>query len=159
MSVGFFFQAEDGIRDHCVTGVQTCALPIYPVQRSHRLRRSGATIPDPRPPALWASKEDHIRQRHTLHIKIRIRTILPHGHPSEHQHCVPPPDRWSKRKNKPNARTISPHLLWNATEQLARLAAASTIYKEFMAIINNEKNPLRLTNRIHTPHPSTDQKN
>src|SRR5260221_1386017 len=23
-----FFQAEGGIRDHCVTGVQTCALPI-----------------------------------------------------------------------------------------------------------------------------------
>ena len=27
ISVFFFFQAEDGIRDHCVTGVQTCALP------------------------------------------------------------------------------------------------------------------------------------
>src|SRR5437588_4491819 len=26
--VCFFFQAKDGIRDHCVTGVQTCALPI-----------------------------------------------------------------------------------------------------------------------------------
>src|SRR5687767_10300902 len=26
----FFFQAEDGIRDKLVTGVQTCALPIYP---------------------------------------------------------------------------------------------------------------------------------
>src|SRR3989454_8120231 len=26
----FFFQAEDGIRDYKVTGVQTCALPIYP---------------------------------------------------------------------------------------------------------------------------------
>src|SRR5437879_7904054 len=25
----FFFQAEDGIRDTSVTGVQTCALPIY----------------------------------------------------------------------------------------------------------------------------------
>ena len=25
----FFFQAEDGIRDRDVTGVQTCALPIY----------------------------------------------------------------------------------------------------------------------------------
>src|SRR5260221_7551329 len=25
----FFFQAEDGIRYHCVTGVQTCALPIW----------------------------------------------------------------------------------------------------------------------------------
>src|SRR5437763_12297393 len=29
----FFFQAEDGIRDTSVTGVQTCALPIF-----HRLR-------------------------------------------------------------------------------------------------------------------------
>src|SRR5256885_2404048 len=26
----FFFQAEDGIRDYKVTGVQTCALPISP---------------------------------------------------------------------------------------------------------------------------------
>src|SRR2546422_6367372 len=26
----FFFQAEDGIRDVAVTGVQTCALPILP---------------------------------------------------------------------------------------------------------------------------------
>src|SRR5260221_9932334 len=31
----FFFQAEDGIRDHCVTGVQTCALPIsYPLRKN-----------------------------------------------------------------------------------------------------------------------------
>src|SRR2546430_6687670 len=28
-SLFFFFQAEDGIRDLTVTGVQTCALPIY----------------------------------------------------------------------------------------------------------------------------------
>src|SRR5260370_25420300 len=27
----FFFQAEDGIRDSSVTGVQTCALPIFEV--------------------------------------------------------------------------------------------------------------------------------
>src|SRR5258707_9140299 len=27
----FFFQAEDGIRDIGVTGVQTCALPIYSI--------------------------------------------------------------------------------------------------------------------------------
>src|SRR5947207_12643920 len=32
----FFFQAEDGIRDHCVTGVQTCALPISIESRAHR---------------------------------------------------------------------------------------------------------------------------
>src|SRR3989454_6392361 len=29
LSFFFFFQAEDGIRDYKVTGVQTCALPIY----------------------------------------------------------------------------------------------------------------------------------
>src|SRR5207245_7626552 len=29
----FFFQAEDGIRDATVTGVRTCALPIYPRER------------------------------------------------------------------------------------------------------------------------------
>src|SRR5687767_15176651 len=41
--VCFFFQAEDGIRDKLVTGVQTCALPISVVGPSvsscHRSRR------------------------------------------------------------------------------------------------------------------------
>src|SRR3989449_7350717 len=32
MQCFFFFQAEDGIRDVAVTGVQTCALPIYPTK-------------------------------------------------------------------------------------------------------------------------------
>src|SRR5256885_3885792 len=36
----FFFQAEDGIRDYKVTGVQTCALPIWATGglRAGRLR-------------------------------------------------------------------------------------------------------------------------
>src|SRR2546426_10999820 len=34
--IDFFFQAEDGIRDYKVTGVQTCALPI---SRSTPLRK------------------------------------------------------------------------------------------------------------------------
>src|SRR5256885_12444930 len=32
----FFFQAEDGIRDYKVTGVQTCALPISGGRMRHR---------------------------------------------------------------------------------------------------------------------------
>src|SRR3712207_8899236 len=32
VEVFFFFQAEDGIRDIGVTGVQTCALPILPTR-------------------------------------------------------------------------------------------------------------------------------
>src|SRR5258708_27245380 len=43
--VFFFFQAEDGIRDDLVTGVQTCALPIYSLARDTfdqlRIRQAG----------------------------------------------------------------------------------------------------------------------
>src|SRR5260370_10082720 len=37
----FFFQAEDGIRDSSVTGVQTCALPIF----AHRYLKEGTILP------------------------------------------------------------------------------------------------------------------
>src|SRR2546426_7921910 len=37
----FFFQAEDGIRDYKVTGVQTCALPIFPEPQEKILREIG----------------------------------------------------------------------------------------------------------------------
>src|SRR5688572_32201411 len=43
----FFFQAEDGIRDLTVTGVQTCALPIFLHHQTKRpRRRPGAHAPD-----------------------------------------------------------------------------------------------------------------
>src|SRR6266511_716113 len=38
----FFFQAEDGIRDFHVTGVQTCALPILPRRDPRRATPVGA---------------------------------------------------------------------------------------------------------------------
>src|SRR2546427_6527559 len=42
----FFFQAEDGIRDLTVTGVQTCALPISIVLMcSNCALRSGCEVP------------------------------------------------------------------------------------------------------------------
>src|SRR5687767_6143016 len=48
----FFFQAEDGIRDKLVTGVQTCALPIcLPLQLesrpAHGLERDVRVVPYP----------------------------------------------------------------------------------------------------------------
>src|SRR5258706_3050845 len=42
----FFFQAEDGIRDWSVTGVQTCALPILPAALV-RLRNGHERISEP----------------------------------------------------------------------------------------------------------------
>src|SRR3712207_7271173 len=46
----FFFQAEDGIRDIGVTGVQTCALPIS----ASGCPSSAARCSSPRPPTCWA---------------------------------------------------------------------------------------------------------
>src|SRR5256885_12105240 len=56
----FFFQAEDGIRDYKVTGVQTCALPILPIApAAHYL--SGGLVTDlcgaTTLPGLWACGE------------------------------------------------------------------------------------------------------
>src|SRR5437867_9780458 len=43
----FFFQAEDGIRDRTVTGVQTCALPIWRAVRRAPPHRSPAPLLQP----------------------------------------------------------------------------------------------------------------
>src|SRR5438445_7704648 len=40
----FFFQAEDGIRDIGVTGVQTCALPILLTFESERMNQSASNV-------------------------------------------------------------------------------------------------------------------
>src|SRR5256885_5794960 len=42
----FFFQAEDGIRDYKVTGVQTCALPIYDISDYRAVHPEYGTMGD-----------------------------------------------------------------------------------------------------------------
>src|SRR5205807_5112644 len=54
----FFFQAEDGIRDYKVTGVQTCALPIFIPQRRQNLRR------------LQALRDDDFTRRHMRNLRV-----------------------------------------------------------------------------------------
>src|SRR5256885_13707038 len=52
----FFFQAEDGIRDYKVTGVQTCALPICQVEQGTLCPATMTTAAIPllqKEPALW----------------------------------------------------------------------------------------------------------
>src|SRR5690348_17589307 len=55
-SFSFFFQAEDGIRDGRVTGVQTCALPIW-LSGSCGLQNAYGT---PAPPQLHASAREDV---------------------------------------------------------------------------------------------------
>src|SRR5256884_9953628 len=78
MSV-FFFQAEDGIRDVAVTGVQTCALPIYcqgaringRIAPLHRPLKNGDTVevmtsPQAKPSRDWLAHVQTARARHKI---------------------------------------------------------------------------------------------
>src|SRR5256886_16862628 len=57
----FFFQAEDGIRDLTVTGVQTCALPISG-RRNPATRRSVVVLPQPDGPRSETSSPGSTRR-------------------------------------------------------------------------------------------------
>src|SRR5215510_8743125 len=54
----FFFQAEDGIRDGHVTGVQTCALPIWPRQGLHAADRRRQPAPGAQAGGLTMTAQD-----------------------------------------------------------------------------------------------------
>src|SRR5690606_40270005 len=68
--LSFFFQAEDGIRDFHVTGVQTCALPISQtmavIERYPQLNIYPAnlfvTSPDVLQNAIWEIQQDMVKQ-------------------------------------------------------------------------------------------------
>src|SRR2546421_1719654 len=63
----FFFQAEDGIRDLIVTGVQTCALPIYTQAQLDEFRQMPWIKPDYKAATLDAlSKVERYWRRYSL---------------------------------------------------------------------------------------------
>src|SRR6266436_8436062 len=76
----FFFQAEDGIRDVAVTGVQTCALPIW-----NQYRRSSA---DGLFPLQWLERKF---LRHPSRPGARRRRIF-HRIENRHRALVAPGD-------------------------------------------------------------------
>src|SRR5256885_3629608 len=64
MSGVFFFQAEDGIRDYKVTGVQTCALPISRAGPSRSSARSTARAsPSTGARTSWSTRAGSARTR------------------------------------------------------------------------------------------------
>src|SRR5690606_40551016 len=92
-----FFQAEDGIRDFHVTGVQTCALPISPSQLA-REPAGGEEGADG--PAEGRGGGEHLRQRGALgRAGGPVAPRLP-GHPGGGGGAARPrPDRKSTRLN------------------------------------------------------------
>src|SRR2546430_9571367 len=62
----FFFQAEDGIRDLTVTGVQTCALPIYVLETRFLCGSGQAVLTDLMPVASEQFKSSAMLADHEL---------------------------------------------------------------------------------------------
>src|SRR2546430_9252925 len=74
----FFFQAEDGIRDLTVTGVQTCALPIWAPGGFEVARALGRDLADPRPtPGI--RRRTRSRSRSTPILRRRGERTTPHA--------------------------------------------------------------------------------
>src|SRR5256885_4714929 len=63
----FFFQAEDGIRDYKVTGVQTCALPIWRFAALVRYRVSASPWSNAAPAVASFSGRRALPDRNFLH--------------------------------------------------------------------------------------------
>src|SRR6266404_1295179 len=74
----FFFQAEDGIRDKLVTGVQTCALPICRRCRRAR-RRSIGPCSSPPPTRTGGPRKGLHRSAQPAPAAERRRQPLPHA--------------------------------------------------------------------------------
>src|SRR6266498_6143969 len=62
----FFFQAEDGIRDADVTGVQTCALPIYDDWQPSSYRDGSAVTSFVWRPRTWKQARRFVVRRDPL---------------------------------------------------------------------------------------------
>src|SRR5689334_23778048 len=92
----FFFQAEDGIRDGTVTGVQTCALPIS-VRRTPRSPGTPRTSAPPASAAPAPRSEEHTSELQSqFHLVCRL---LLEKKKKQIPVSPPPPDPPSQRED------------------------------------------------------------
>src|SRR6266496_533089 len=113
----FFFQAEDGIRDLYVTGVQTCALPIL---RAAVLRPLPRVPPEPRMPyrtarGLSPVAGNGVVRRGRCHRLFRVFGPLDHeidpGR-EDPRRSVPTPDRRTATGWIPGGLALPRHAQW-----------------------------------------------
>src|SRR5690606_40416511 len=93
----FFFQAEDGIRDIHVTGVQTCSLPIFtngydveniekqPLDQRFTLAHIGSFLSERNPRILWKALSEIIRESKEFRNRSEERRVV-----NECNECVCP---------------------------------------------------------------------
>src|SRR6266850_3209194 len=98
----FFFQAEDGIRDYKVTGVQTCALPISMLDREDPRRQAHLVVSR-------VSWYDGLRDDRSC---VDLRAHEMHGTAAEPNTCCERPPVWVKTwKRRQQRRMNIDHLV------------------------------------------------
>src|SRR5690606_39915909 len=108
----FFFQAEDGIRDFHVTGVQTCALPIFNLDI---LERHQAEL---------VMSESLLRSIHEPNVRNRLNRLA-HGNPAltrfEFQYTFPPARSEERRVGK------ACRARWSPKRRTRRVASSTVV--------------------------------
>src|SRR2546430_17722447 len=99
----FFFQAEDGIRDLTVTGVQTCALPICEAPARPHLRNRARGLAGPESHRRSLRRRLRVLWRGAPHGgKWETKTGAQTGSPAPRPLAVPPqPEETSRRACPP----------------------------------------------------------
>src|SRR2546427_12021051 len=108
----FFFQAEDGIRDLTVTGVQTCALPISLLVGELRSRPHAVLGPSRPPPPGWSPQPCRHRDTRGLLARVHQRRVV--SRLSKHADsgapvlclCVARAARLPRRRHRPGRREL-----------------------------------------------------
>src|SRR5256885_2533170 len=149
----FFFQAEDGIRDYKVTGVQTCALPILlllflisaiKVAREYErgiVFRLGRRLPEPKGPGLFLLIPIVDRM-----VKVDLRTITLNVPPQE----VITKDNVPVRVNavayfrivEPKAAIVQVENYMNATSQIAQTTLRSVLGQHVLDELLSERDKI-----------------
>src|SRR5260370_25154959 len=104
LDINFFFQAEDGIRDSSVTGVQTCALPISLPTNHDRFRFdiTGDNVGDLSKKSVAPAFDVGFRARSTSTLGNADLALFYYGGAS-----VPPPFRLDPRPPPPRPTALA----------------------------------------------------
>src|SRR5256885_9035140 len=143
----FFFQAEDGIRDYKVTGVQTCALPISAIDQGALAEGALEAEPD------LGKRQTLLQRLATMTVAERVQFAIKGG--SEARRTL------IRDSNKVVQRAVlqSPRLtdqdvetfaaMSSLTDEILRLIAKNRNFRKNYVVvrnlINNPKSPLDVT--------------
>src|SRR6267142_2634445 len=129
------------------------------MQGGNRLGRSGETLCAAHGSPLWLTKENHIRQRHTIHKQLYEGTLPYPRDKAEHQYSLSSTDGWTKQMNESIPGAVPTNSLRTGSTCMGRMAPSRPIHTKLMAIQHNQENPIQINPWIYFKRTSAKQSN